>query len=81
MTKKRDELPWPVAVDDLDGTLHRPAGTRATWCRCSAASPKWTACCPSPDPSARDVRKAAPPMHAMTRVTGLMKHHRGHVPA
>lgn len=28
--RSRDEIPWPVAVDDLDGTLHRQLGPADT---------------------------------------------------
>ncbi|MEU3199392.1 deiodinase-like protein [Streptomyces sp. NPDC006996] len=125
--KERDELPWPVAVDDLDGTLHRRLDPKPNAAYLMDADGRvffrvlWSDDRESvlrtalenvlsgrsqprehqghvvpmlrgvaemdrmltlSGPTARrDVRKAAPPMYAMARVMGLMKHRRGHVPA
>ncbi|WP_374224658.1 deiodinase-like protein [Streptomyces sp. ISL-99] len=120
--KTRDELPWPVDVDDLNGTLHRMldpkpnaaylmgrdgrVGFRVLWSNdrepilraalenvLSGRSPagehqgrvvpmlrgvaEMDRMLTLSGPTARrDVRKAAPPMYAMARVMGLMKHRR-----
>jgi hypothetical protein len=122
----RDGLPWPVAVDDLDGTLHRlldpkpnaaylmdtngrvafrtlwsndrenilrsalegvvsgglPAGEHhgrvIPMVRGMAEMDRMLAL--SGPTARRDVRRAAPPMYAMARLMGMVKHRREHAP-